>query len=787
MKTRWLIIIEILLTILLFARGRENGINKRDYTYTTDSYSYHISKSGKESISIVDKEGNQVEVLSEAGTFTYWVDDKALYKKKRVRKFDVDTKGEYPVVTVTYDMNSSSGSFTTEYTLYDSHIGVKSFLNSRFYEKDGGILFYSQNRLTSYEKVEKRTLGEWVFPENGDFPYLDFESMAWIQRIDDTKSVYTFYKGDEAQPVYYFENYSDDMIPISFEGEDLDTSVELAIVFCDESDQNEADTRAVFASRNLPVSVRFDCAEETGHNVMLYTNNELSFELQTKNLVNDDSEVDIRWQIYDYYGNCISDETEEVLLKEGEYQEKEISLIAEKSGIYYALITAQMSEEVHKEVYTFGVMPEYEYQYRDGSPFGISGVRFGKYQPNEDTIEIARLLGISNARVGIGVPEYVEEDYTLLKDSLAQLQEQGVRIHGQYLIGKNWTEPIDALEYQQEVTAALEEVGSYLSSCEAGNEPNLYANLYGYPLEEYISYFNDVYVAGGYKAIHDYGLPYLGASVYQSETLWLQSLEDYGILEKQDALVTHAYSFPYSPDLIRDTSVELSFESAMIRTRNYLDSIGDKTWYLNECGMPTTPLATTGISSGVDLRTQADYMARELLLALSYGADEVDVYSLFDQQNLYHTILPNDMEDNFGIFYQADFYGRIMPKPSALAYASITRLLEGEESVVPQVTGSDEIRAFRCEIKDTEDYVLCAWSTTEHLSNDDISNLETMERTPNLPWNCQWSESKTWEIAIDGTRAECIDLMGNVTELDVVDGKIQMELTGAPIFVCVKK
>lgn len=52
-------------------------------------------------------------------------------------------------------------------------------------------------------------------------------------------------------------------------------------------------------------------------------------------------------------------------------------------------------------------------------------------------------------------------------------------------------------------------------------------------------------------------------------------------------------------------------------------------------------------------------MARELLLALSYGVDEIEVYSLFDQQNLYHTIMPEEYENNFGLFYQQDYSGRI--------------------------------------------------------------------------------------------------------------------------------
>ena len=249
-------------------------------------------------------------------------------------------------------------------------------------------------------------------------------------------------------------------------------------------------------------------------------------------------------------------------------------------------------------------------------------------------------------------------------------------------------------------------------------------------------------------------------------------------------LVTHGYAFPYSPDLTKDPQVELSFESSLVRTRQFLDKTGDKTWYLNECGLPTTPEQTEGISSGVDLRTQADYMARELLLALSYGVDEIEVYSMFDQQNLYHTIMPAEYENNFGLFYQQDYSGRIFPKPSAAAYANITRLLESVESCEEISTGSDTVRAFRCDLKKENEELLGLWSTKERLSNDSNENIV---RTPNLPWVNQWTEKETVTIPVEAKSAKVCDLMGNSYEVPVTDGQIEVEATGAPVFVKLEK
>ena len=55
----------------------------------------------------------------------------------------------------------------------------------------------------------------------------------------------------------------------------------------------------------------------------------------------------------------------------------------------------------------------------------------------------------------------------------------------------------------------------------------------------------------------------------------------------------------------------------------------------------------------------------------------------------YHTIMPEEYENNFGLFYQQDYSGRIFPKPSVAAYANITRLLESVDNCEEISAGSD--------------------------------------------------------------------------------------------------
>ena len=781
----------LLCAVVLFVAtvGCTNGMKgkKESYLYQFEGYDYQyaITKDQQEKVFRMTPAKRTVEVLNGVGKYTILGEaDKPLYTTDKMKDYTVDESGKNPVVTVHYALSDNAGDVTAIYTLYKEYMDVEISLEN-YSGKDAASAYYVREFTKKYQKVEKRSVGTWKFPENDDFPYQTFDSLAWIHRFKDGGSMYTFYEGEEAQPKNYLEAYPEHAIPLTMsEDQKPQEKLHFALVFSSEKDIKAADNRALFAKKNLDTALSFNCTTKGTGSATLYTQKDLSFLMEVENLTDQKKDAEVSCQIYGYDGSTCLEKTEKFSVKKQGNAQKKISFKAPSYGSYYAILTMQSGKDTYKEVYPFAVLKKHTYQYTKSSPFGISGVHFGQYQPNEDTISILQELGAANVRVGLGIPEYAEKDTKLLKKNLASLKKSGIRINGQYLLLDHWSEPFDPKVYEQAIRSVLDDVGDLLDGCEAGNEPNLYATYYGYSKEDYMAYYYEVNYTGAYPAIKDAGLKYLGAGVYQGESIWLEGLDYYGIMDKQDVLVTHGYAFPYSPDLTKDPQVELSFESSLVRTRQFLDKTGDKTGYLNECGLPTTPEQTEGISSGVDLRTQADYMARELLLALSYGVDEIEVYSMFDQQNLYHTIMPEEYENNFGLFYQQDYSGRIFPKPSAAAYANITRLLESVEKCEEISAGSDTVRAFRCNLKKENEELLGLWSTKERLSNDSNENIV---RTPNLPWVNQWTEKETVTIPVEAKSAKVCDLMGNSYEVPVTDGQIEVEATGAPVFVKLEK
>ena len=138
-------------------------------------------------------------------------------------------------------------------------------------------------------------------------------------------------------------------------------------------------------------------------------------------------------------------------------------------------------------------------------------------------------------------------------------------------------------------------------------------------------------------------------------------------------------------------------------------------------------------------------------------------------------------EFHFGMFYDQDYYGRVMPKPYAAAYATMTKELDGVQTVTETQNSSNTLRTFQAKLANGKK-VTAAYSTIYRLSNDAVTGT----RTPNLPWNNQWLQSETAVFKKDPKAKEIytIDLMGNKTTYKADKrGTVSIKVTGAPVFI----
>ena len=557
-------------------------------------------------------------------------------------------------------------------------------------------------------------------------------------------------------------------------------TITYSLVFEHEADQKDADYLALFEGKNSEVAAGISLLTMSQSNAAIYHSQSLDFNFNVTGLKKEEITVQTDYTIYNYYGEVLAEGAEVHTISSGDAVDIPVHVDSGGDGMLFIDYSVTSEGSSYREYYPLAVLDSYSYTGED-SPFGLSGVRFGEYEANDDTVWIAENIGAANLRVCLSEPDYVSDSNALLEEYLRRLTEKGIHINGQFLLMDGWKAPDCSTtgQYQNQITGTLADVGQYLDSCQVGNEYNLeYAYL---DVQTAMNQYEQSYAIPGYNSLSKYGqINIASAGVGLSRVNWMQQLAASDIYEKEDILTTHAYGFPYSPDFSSNPSIELVVESSYVRTRDFLDTYGDKTWYVGEVGYPTTANSTAGVASGCDLRSQADYTVREIVLALSYGADVVQVYNLYDQVNLFKGVDSTNQEYNFGLFYDQDYYGRILPKPSAIAYAVMTRQLDRIAECHEIETESQTVRAFEVTMRDSDEKVIVAWSTCYHISNDIGYDFV---RTPNLPWNNQWKGTETVRLAVEADFAEAVDLMGNTRQVVCEEGILEIELDGSPVYI----
>lgn len=763
-----------------------NDTSSLFFYYETTSYCYGITKDGMEVFAHLDPDGTKTDAVHGGGTLTIWdTTDTPICNASYVANFEVLSESPSKSVRVTY-ANSLAGSATSNtYTFYENYVKVSTALYNYTSSTPVGVAFLERHYPNNYVDVEQKMNTNWIFPENGDFPYKDFDSYATIHNIDSVHKLYTFFHGDDANIKQLYEYYNKDHFILKTENNTLThNEVNYELVFENVNTNPATDYTALFKAKGQPLTLGIAPTENTSLNTTVFKDMNTVLNLNISNITTKSADATLSFHLYDYYGNDLLKETRSLsipasLAYNRLFRLKEIT--EGKSGIYYFDVTLSGSDYTYRELYPFILLSDYTYKHKDSNPFGVSGVRFGTHEANDATVYLADALGMSHMRVGISTPEYIGTDYSLLTTYLQKLKDKDVKISGQFVTMDNWQLASDAESFKNAFFYSAYSTAPYLSAIEIGNELNMIDYTGFSSREDAMNYYVNTMFSPALDVLNGTGIPIISAGVGLSDAKWMELLSQYKVINSSDILSTHAYAYPHSPDFTDDPTIEHSFESALVRVRNYLDKTGDKTWYLSEMGLPTTPLMTADTFSGSDLRTQADYTIREYLLALSYGADVVQSYSLYDQVNTFKGFDNTNSEYHFGMFYDQDYYGRVMPKPYAAAYATMTKELDGVQNVTENDTSSNTLRTFSVTLADGSK-LTAAYSTIYRLSNDAITGV----RTPNLPWNNQWLKSETavFKKAANAKQVYTIDLMGNKTTYRADrNGKVSIKITGAPVFI----
>jgi hypothetical protein len=217
---------------------------------------------------------------------------------------------------------------------------------------------------------------------------------------------------------------------------------------------------------------------------------------------------------------------------------------------------------------------------------------------------------------------------------------------------------------------------------------------------------------------------------------WLETLFSLGGLDYMDALSIHPYRYPRTPEGMVD---ELNKLDELVKKYNHGKS---KPIWISEMGWPTQ---LSG--SGVDEKTQSEYLVRSHVLAMASGVEKFFWYDFMnDGTNASYN------EDNFGIIRnKSDAKGMYAPKPAYVSYSVMTR----------QLTGAQFIR------KDSTDKNI--YSYLYRKSGEDIRAV--------------WSLAPMDVTLKTSVPITVTDLMGNDRTYVPYNGEVYLSLTGEPVYI----
>lgn len=758
------------------------------YKYQTKNYIYGITNEGYERIAFINPDGSYTDALAGTGSYVLNADVIGQVAAARdVKSYERTLIDNRMALIVTFEglgMEAHNSIFKSTYVFYDNYIKVSANVS---YNSNYTILKSASVNMTylggvSTSKVQKKYDFNWYYPEDGGFPYRETFSFMNKNVLPDGKhSVYVFNTGNI--PEYYFDmlvRYPGQNVPVFLDTTEpvysVNYTAEYTIVFAHEKEDNtENNYRARFYSRNSDYAAGIAPVEANDDVSSIFRRDEVELNMNVTNLTQQDVNFSVRYELYDFYGNLVdkgihvnstvfagleANRTVKVSAKEHGY------------GMFFLNLLVVSDKYTYREYYPFIMLDDYEYKYYANNPFGMNQIVEPDLHDLEDVYSIFCKIGISSVRGGFTftkTDKQIEQCTRILED----IKQKGFHYteHGgwdakrdQYY-GKYITEFIDGNEYNMKING-----GEY-----SVNDANLVWNMY---YEEEVApqlaiaaKYNKIPILAGNSAGADY---------------WFDEIYKAGLWKPSVKQSIHSYSlYRNSPDLKSQYYALWGAEAGFARTQRACEKYGDISWQIHETGYSCIPE-----SDNVCIRTAADYNIRCYLLGVGCGAETVSLYCLFDYQTGGFGTEVGGTEFHFGQFYLADYYGRILPKPTVMAFATMTRILESYKGCVESEKysnfnqqnmnggGTKRVFAVDTEVNGT---VFVAWSNNYLLPND-----RGYERVPICPWDGEklWGDH-TEDLVVDviGDSITVVTLGGKDTVIPAVNGKATVKLTGAPVFI----
>lgn len=765
-------------------------LNTADFEYCIHKagYFYGIKKDNTEVLGLYD--GALVTPVYSGAGFFFLKSGKGelLLKKTGVTDFCETEYEGYPAFKVTYSTDGNHGTVYTAETVYvfkERSFSAISHLHCIDMAEGLYTAIFERSPLNTADIYKKRVSYDWIYPEDNDFAYMESDAYA-VSAAFGNSVLYSFVRDENSSHKFRATGNDFDNLPLNIARNTRNTDytyrVDYAVVKASEAESCEA----VFKSKNADFAAGIASVDKNENTTMFYGKS-LKLDLSIKNISTEDIEYTVRYNIMDYYGN----ETDSHIyygnaLAAGKADTRRLELCLENYGMYYLNFYVATKNYEYRECYPFAMLEEFEFKHRDVNPFGICATHTETEGQGDSTISIVNKMGLSMVRLG--------ESYNQ-RHFIDHMKNEGIK---RYTAGTTWCGREEDVE---RFTKNLENACNlYMPDCTYF----LLANEVDSPskgnYDKSKKFLEEQYIPYTYKTAYDYiSKKYpdrVKDVIWQSNCHgsmeWLEAFNETGMWDASDIIDIHSYSSPSGPDKIFcNQAVNMyasmySNEYAMVRWKRLLKHYGSKRMMVGETGYPTPPNTGTSDTCEIDIRTGADFNVRIALMFLEAGAEDIVYYCLYDRTGaLVGTSDWNEMY--FGACYNYDYYGVYKPKPWAAAYANLTRRFDGFKACsFNKKYDEDEygtLRAYDVETDGNGSFTV-AWSNAYQQPNTSAEGrVNKVKRIPKPAWETRWveKETRTFDTELDTVRV--VDIMGNTKLIKSENGKVEIEVSGSPIFI----
>lgn len=780
---------------------RETDFYEQDYSfyYKGNSYFYGIKKDNTEVVAIVTDNGKLIPVFAGAGEFNL-KNNKGdeIVTNIAVKGFETLKNEKYDAIKVYY---SAEGDFeylkelSNTYVFRENDIDVEAYIYCEGIDQSSlvsdsrfkGIIFntkcsFKRIRLNNCDCSKKRVAYYWRYPEDNDFVHKETDAVVFSDKFGDY-ALYTYVRDKNSLNQIKINRISSVNLPIDIpkDIENFEYRYNMSLVAV--KNDNKATYHSYFKGKNMNFAAGVEAVENNLHSTF-FIGRDLHLNLNVTNLSDSCINFNVKFNLIDYDGEVVLSEVHyNNKLSSGEEANRNIKLNLEKYGMYFLNLYVTDGENEYKECYPFAMIEDYSFKYRKENPFGIDA----PHTDNNESVylpiaELAGKLGISSIRIDRQYDNFALSD--LLKEKGVTRQLIGIPVNNDSDKIENYVETV------KDVAAKWKDRAEILL---LSNEADKYCKA---NYDKSVKYINETFYPNSFKPAFDFlskNYPEkLDNVVWESNchgsTEWLEAFYEAGLWDKSGIIDIHSYSSPTGPDKCFSNQMSSMFASlfsneyAVVRWKRICRRYGKKRLMFGETGYPSNPHNKCEI----DNRTVADFNTRIALLFLEAGAEMINYYCLFDRTSfLVGTGSWN--ENYFGACYYSDLYGRFMPKPWAAALANLTRRLDGVEKCdFFNKYEEDEygtLRAFKVNKKDGSEFAV-VWSNIYIQPNTDAyGRVNKLARLPMPQWQSRWLESETRSFDAVGDEVTVVDIMGNSKTYKTVDGKVELNITGSPIFV----